>query len=107
MVWRRRYKPISKDKIIKQVFADKVQRILVCDVIGETESHYICYSAFGQHEYTIRKDRVYEDREDLKYVRWVRRTHLKPSKARQRFLTNTKMKEYKKRYIKDFPEKLI
>lgn len=107
--WKKTYKPIDKEKIIKQVFGDS-DRIEVHDVVDETTEHYICYSAMYGMEYKIRKNKksIYTNREELKYIRWARRMHKKSSEARQRVLFDSdKLSDFKKRYIKEFPEYAI
>lgn len=106
--FKKHYKPIDKSKIIKQIFSDD-DKIRVIDVIDETDTHYICYNQWYGIEYSINKKskNTYTDRDELKYLRWARRVNEKQPKDRQKLLSNTVMVEYKKRYIEEYPEKLI
>lgn len=103
-----RFVPIDKEKILKHVYLDK-ENIVTCYVVGETESKYVCFKMNGGMTYSIKKNNtaLYEDKEELKYVRWARRLNKKPNKEIKKFLSTTKMKEYRTRFIEDFPEKLI
>ena len=93
-------------KILFQVFTDG-EKIGVHDVYEETEKHFRCYSAWGPSLYEISKKRAWRNREELKYLRWAKRLNAKPSKERYKFINNTTNEEYKKKYIAEFPEKVI
>lgn len=101
-----RKKNSNPPPILFQVFTDG-DKILAHDVFEVTEKHYRCYSAWGPRQYDLVKTKVWTDREALKYTRWARRVNQKPSKDRYRLLNNTTNEVYKKKYITDFPEKVI
>ncbi len=106
--WGKPYQKINPKRILKHIWTDdtKLNKHIV---IEEMDTHYICYKEYYQQKYVVHKNkRVYTDHNELKYVRWVRITHKKPSSyKRRRFLENTKMTEFRDRYIKEFPEYLV
>ena len=100
--------PIDKSKIIKEIYLDNAT-IVRCYVVDETDTKYICYKMNGGMTYSVKKnnENVYEDKEELKYVRWARNLNKKPSRKIKQILSITKMKKFKKKFIEEFPEKLI
>ncbi len=93
-------------KILFQVFTDG-QKIGVHDVYDETDKYFRCYSAWGPKLYDVPKKRAWRNREELKYLRWASRLNEIAYKDRRKLINNTTKEEYRKKYITDFPEKLI
>lgn len=98
--------PIDESKIIKHVYLDK-DTIVTCYVVKETETKYICYNMHGGTTYGVKKINAYETKEEVQYIRWARLLNRKSNKEIKKFLLKTKMTDYKKRYMNEYPEKLI
>lgn len=93
-------------KILFTIFLDgkKIGRYGVISEIGET---YRCVNAYTNATFLIDKKSAWLDLEELKFHRWAKIVHAKPTRYRIHFLETTKKLEYKVKYINTFPEKLI
>ncbi len=100
-------RPNQSDKIIGVVYIDYNDRITEYNVLEESDTHLLCYSQWTRASFKIKKEDAYKDREELKFFKYCQRAHSKPIKKRRKYLESTKQEDFRDRYIKQFPEKLI
>lgn len=93
-------------KILFNVFGDG-KKIIHYAVISENDKTYLCVNEWTGHTYSINKNKVWKDLEELKFHRWSIRMHAKPLYFRQRTIRESKKVEYVERYAYEFPEKII
>lgn len=94
--------------IIKEIYTgDDGKDLRTHYVYEEHNNCYYCYSEWSKLTYSVNKKYVYTDKEELKFIRWTKRVHSRKPKKRYEYLESTKMLDYRERYIKEYPEKLI
>jgi len=82
-------------------------RIGEYDVVAEGATEYHCISSYKNTLFVVKKSKTFKTRDDLKYNNFAVKLNEQSPRIRLKALNNTKKLDYKSRYIKDFPEKLI
>ena len=91
----------------RKVFIEIAKGNEAYTLVGEIETHYLLFNEYTKNRFFVNKKEVFETREELNYFKFARDINHKSLKDRHKFLRNTKRLEFKKRYISEYPEKLI
>jgi len=76
-------------------------------VIDEIDTKYICYNEYTKSTFAIDKTDAYRNKDDLKYEKFKNYTLKKSLKRRIEYLKTTKQKEFRDKFMKEFPEKIL
>jgi len=89
------------------IWTDYDDRIRKYAIIGEIETKYIAYNEFTKSKFAIDKKDTYRNKDDLKYEKFKKYTLKKPLKSRIKYLKTTKQIEFRDKFMKEFPEKIL